>query len=301
MNLRFPTLEAAAIGQGFGETYDDGLDISPVCAPPPLGFYRPKFSAGDPDWIAPDYMVPFFGDLSRAQTKWIPLGLARVAPGGFDQVRLRFEGTSTVDGRVGHDGSTVDQLPPILGPDALGGLGTPPYIDSDGFTFVLDASAMAAVDDMYKQNTQLLRGFSVKLEDGAVPLTYQFYVITSATYDSTLDRLTCAMDVNGPMPGNFVASGQVMVSLVPHWLRVITNGVHDSFPAESEVQLRFDATKIDPTTGLPSATTAGWTFDVNDLNGDQWDFIRVQIEFEIELDVTAPRPGLDHLRISYEF
>jgi len=27
----------------------------------------------------------------------------------------------------------------------------------------------------------------------------------------------------------------------------------------------------------------------------------MEIEFEIELDVTAPRPGLDHLRMSYEF
>ncbi|MEO2160919.1 MAG: hypothetical protein ABGY29_00180, partial [bacterium] len=160
LNLTFPTLEAAALGQGFGETYGDGLDISLVCAPTPVGFHRPQLSVGDPDWIAPDYMVPFFGDLSRAQTKWIPLGLARVKPGGFDQVRMRFEGTSTIDGRVGHNGSTAQQLPPIIGPDPLGSLGSPPYIDSDGYTLVLDASAMAAVDDMYKENTQLLRGFS---------------------------------------------------------------------------------------------------------------------------------------------
>jgi len=301
LNLIFPTLEAAVAGQGFAETYDDGLDITPVCAPPPVGFHRPKESLGDSNWIAPDYMVPFFGDLSRAQTKWIPLGLARVAPGGFDQVMLRFEGTSTIDGKVGHNGSTVQQLPPILGPDPLGSLGTPPYIDSDGFTFVLDASSLAAIDDMYTQNTQLLRGFTVKLEDSLDPLTFQYYVISSATYDSTLDRLTCSMDVNGPVPSNFVATGPILASLVPHFLRVITNGVHDSFPSLSDIQMRFDATKIDPLTGMPSTTTAGWTFDVNDLNGDQWDFIRMEIEFEIELDVTAPRPGLDHLRMSYEF
>jgi hypothetical protein len=300
LNLIFPTLEAAASGQGFGETYGGGLDISPVCAPPPVGFHRPQLSAGDPDWIAPDYMVPFFGDLSRAQTKWIPLGLARVAPGGFDQVQLRFEGTSIVDGKVVHNGSTVQQLPPILGPDQIGSLGNPPYIDSDGYTFVLDASAMAAVDDMYKENTQLLRGFSVKLEDQADPLIYQFYVITSASYDAVLDRLSCFVDLSGPVPSNFVGSGPIEVSLVPHWVRVITNGVHDSFPTDSEIQVRFDVAKVDPNTGLPG-TTLGWTFDANDLNADQWDFIRMEIEFEIELDVTAARPGLDHLRMSYEF
>jgi hypothetical protein len=97
-----------------------------------------------------------------------------------------------------------------------------------------------------------------------------------------------------------VASGPIIVSLVPHWLRVITNGVHDSFPTDSEIQIRFDAAKVDPNTGMPG-TTLGWTFDANDLNGDQWDFFRMEIEFEIELDVTAPRPGLDHLRMSYEF
>ncbi len=298
LNLVFPTLEAGAAS--WAATYDGGLDISPVCAPPPVGFHRPKLSEGDPDWIAPDYMVPFFGDLSRAQTKWIPLGLARVAPGGFDQVRMRFEGTSTVDGRVGHDGSTVQQLPPIIGPDQIGSLGSPPYIDSDGYTFVLDSSGMAAVDGMYKENTQLLRGFSVKLEDGSDPMTYQFYVITSASYDAGLDRLTCAVDPSGPVPDNFIASGPIMVSLVPHFLRVITNGIHDSFPVDSEVQMRFDAAKVDPGTGLPGITL-GWTFDPNDMNADQWDFIRMEIEFEIELDVTAPRPGLDHLRMSYEF
>jgi hypothetical protein len=213
---------------------------------------------------------------------------------------MRFEGTSTVDGKVGHNGSTVQQLPPIIGPDPIGSLGNPPYIDSDGYTFVLDAAGMAAVDDMYKENTQLLRGFSVKLEDQSDPSTYQFYVITTASYDAGLDRLNCSVDLNGPVPGNFVASGAILVSLVPHWLRVMTNGVHDSFPTDSEIQLRFDAAKLDPNTGLPG-TTLRWTFDANDLNSDQWDFIRMRIDFEIGSGTTAPLPSLDHLRMSFEF
>ncbi len=301
INLIFPDLEALAAGQGFAETYDDGLDVTPAMAPPPVGFHRPKQSVGDSNWIPPDYMIPFFGDLSRAQTKWIPLGLARVAPSGFDQVMLRFEGTDVLDGKVPHNGSTVSQLPPILGPDALGSAGNAPYIGSDGYSFVLDASGLAPQDQMYTENTQLLRGFTVKLEDQSDPLTYQLYTIVSASYDSAADEFNVVLDSTGASPNNFVSSGQIMVSLVPHFLRVITSGVHDSYPALSDVQLRFETTKIDPLTGLPSTTTSGWTFDPNDLNADQWDFMRFEIEFEIELDVTAPRPGLDHLRVSYEF
>ncbi|MEE8469039.1 MAG: hypothetical protein V3T22_11310, partial [Planctomycetota bacterium] len=67
--LRFPTLQEEQ-----GTYYGNELDVTPLCAPPPLGWHTPF----DPT----DSMLPFFGRRSRSQSKWIALGLARIAPVG---------------------------------------------------------------------------------------------------------------------------------------------------------------------------------------------------------------------------
>ena len=291
--LRFPTLELEQ-----GTNYGNGLDVSPACAPPPLGWHTPF----DPV----DNMIPFFGRLSRSQSRWIALGMARVNPGGSDdQVELRFEGTDA-NGIVPHAGSTVDQLPSIVGPDPLGGPGSTPYIDTDGRTLVFDAAGLGAQDLMLKANPRLLLEYSVQLEEAGNPTNFQRFRITAAEYDASSDRLVTHVDANGPELTDFQA-GSIDAALVPHFLRVLTSGIEDAYPFDTAVKVLFDATKIDPLSGGPDEAGAhGFTADIADLNSDDWDFFRFQVEFDLDTDgtgveITTPRPGLDILRIDFGF
>ena len=95
-------------------------------------------------------------------------------------------------------------------------------------------------------------------------------------------------------------------SLVPHFLRVLTNGIADSYPEDTSVRISFDATKINPLTGLPSEDSHGLTNDIGDLNFDAWDFFRFQVEFDLDtdsngLDLSTDRPGLDILSVTFGF
>jgi len=284
--------------------YEQGMDVTPACAPPPLGWKAP----GE----APDLMIPFFGRRSAAQTKWIPLGLARAAVGGTQSVTLRFEGTDAA-GDIPHDGSLVEQLPPILGPDDLGTVGNPPFLSDAGFTMVFDASGLAGADDVYKENTQLLRDFSVKLEDSANADNYHLFSIASATYESGTDRLSVHIDASEDPMSSFGAAGQIEVSLVPHFVRVVTSGLLDQYPEETAIRILFDATVIDPVNGGPSETLSysaingSLTPDIDDLNDAQfWDFVRVQMLFDLStsgdpVNLTSPRPGLDLARFAFRF
>ena len=64
--------------------------------------------------------------------------------------------------------------------------------------------------------------------------------------------------------------------------------------------------------GLPSdadsysATNGMLTPDVDDLNADDWDFVRFQVEFDLNtsggsVNLETPRPGIDLLRFSFRF
>jgi hypothetical protein len=273
--------------------YSQGQDISQAISPPPLGWKAPE--------TPPDRMVPFFGRLSQAQSKWIPLGLGRLVPGGGnDLVNLTFAGTNTADGIVPGDGSgAVSPLPPLLGPQV---------VTSPTFSMTLDASGLGAGDELYTENSRLLKGFTVKLEDSSDVTNFVNYVIVSATYDSVGDTFSLGLDPNGENPAAFQAGGSIQAYLVPYFVRVITNAIADSYPEETSVRVRFDATTIDTVLGGPSESSAfGFTPDIADLNaGDVWDFVRFDVEFDIDksadgIDITTPRPGIDHLRVHFDF
>lgn len=285
-------------------SYLDGVDVTYISAPPPLGWKEPG--------VAPDVLVPFFGRKSMAQSRWIPLGLARLDPGGgTNQVLLRFEGTDE-DGTVEQDGTVVDQLPPIVGPDLLGTVGNPPYITDAGFTMVVDADELAGDDVVYAENPALLRNFSVRLGDTGDPNNTRFFTIATAEYDDANGWLLCHIDAAQDTLTSFVAVGDVEVSVVPHFVRVLTDGILDAYPADTAVTVLFDATTLDTLTGLPSdadsysETNGMLTPDVDDLNADDWDFIRFQVEFDLNtsggsVNLETPRPGIDILRFSFRF
>lgn len=292
LQLEFPTLQREQM-----LTYAEGLDVTPVCAPPPLGWRAPGET--------PDRMVPFFGKVSQGRSKWIPLGLARVGPNGPEQVVLRFRGTDA-EGFVLRDGDLVDHLAPLVGPAPLGPEGSPPFVAADGQTVVFDASDMAEGQEVYLENTALLRNATVLLEDAADPGHFRHFAVASACFDATADRIACHVAPSEGSPESFVASGGVLASLVPHDLRVVTSGLADSYPESSSVRVRFDATKAGPD-GLPDeSAAAGFTADVEALNADAWDFFRFQVDFDLDaknagLTPATPRPGLDHLRVSFRF
>lgn len=284
--------------------YTDGVDVTFVSSPPPLGWKEPG--------VAPDILIPFFGRKSTAQSRWIPLGLARLDPsGGTDQVVLRFEGTDGA-GAVEKDGTVVQQLPPILGPDTLGTIGAPPFITDGGFTMVVDASGLGAGDEMYAENPALLRNFSVELSDTGDANNTKLFTIASAEYDQLNDWLVCSVDANGASLDTFLPVGDTQVAIVPHFVRVLTEGILDSYPADTAVTLLFDATNIDSLTGLPdegasfSAINGSLTPDITALNAADWDFVRFLVEFDLNtsggsVNLDTPRPGIDLMRISFRF
>ena len=177
----------------------------------------------------------------------------------------------------------------------------------------LDASGLAAEDSRYRENPALLRRATVRLEDSLDADLYAHYVVVSAAYDSDGDRFEVSVDPNGPNPSGFVVTGEVLATLVPHTVRVETAGITDSYPADNEIIIEYDATVNDPITGLPSATlsysaTHGdeLTQDIGDLNAEAWDYFRFKVIFDLDtggggVNPTAPRPSLDHLRVQFDF
>ena len=159
---------------------------------------------------------------------------------------------------------------------------------------------------MLKANPRLLLDYSVQLEESGDPTNFQRFRITAAEYDESNDRLVTHVDANGPELPKFQA-GSIDASLVPHFLRMLTSGVADAYPTDTGVKVLFDATKIDPLSGMPDEFGAhGFTADITDLNDDAWDFFRFQVEFDLDtdstgVDITTPRPGLDILRIDFGF
>lgn len=287
-DIRFPEIEAT-----WGGTYSTGLDVTAAVAPPPLGWKVPGET--------PDQMIPFFGRLSMTRSKWIPLGLAREnASGSADQVVLH-----GIGGVVQHGaGETTLHEDPILGPEVLA---------EPTFTISLDASGLAPEDSRYLENPALLRRATVRLEDSLDADLHQHFVIVSATYDEDVDRLEVSVDPNGPSPAGFEVTGEVLALLVPQTLRIETAGVLDSYPADNDIIIEYDATVNDPVTGLPSkllsySATHGdeLTRDIGDLNLEAWDYFRFQVIFDLDtagggVNPTAPRPSLDHLRVQFEF
>ncbi|MCP3916944.1 MAG: Ig-like domain-containing protein [bacterium] len=309
-NVRFPNVQTTQTPPT--PAYGAGLDVTPALAPPPIGWSSPT--------AATENMVPFFGKLSVSRSKWIPLGLARlgVDAGNMPQdqdVLFQFDGVDTLTGMIERVGATdqVALLPPIVAPGNVGAAGVP--ILSSEFVMVFDAGAPA--NDIYRGNPSLVRGFTVKLEDMADPLNFERFTVETATYDSILDRFECTVENVEPTMQDFVdivGDVNTLASLEPHFFRMETNTIAETYPLNSEVRIVFDATVAD-NEGMPSEAMSfsvingGFATDITDLNGAManWDFVRFQIEFDInvngteELNANTARPALRFLRVPFQF
>jgi len=308
-NFRFPSLQDASGLPAYGA----GLDVTPVFAPPPFGWN------GFDD---AEQLVPFFGKNSTAQSRWIPLGLARVDPDSTepDRVLFRFGGVDG-DGFVLRAGEQVAGESAVLGPFAVG-LG----VERDEAAVVLAAQALAVADEIYKRNPLLLRRFHVRVFDQSDPQTGFTFVVAGASYtfdaDAGIDQFRVTLDAApAELELAFASLGaNARVSLLPRHFGLETAGVSGFFPADTAVRITFDAT-VRGVDGEPSEVAAfshpdgpGGGFFTGDLSElsqpgqPAWDFVRFRVDFDLNtdpnasgVDLSTPRPGLSFLRLPFEY
>lgn len=262
------------------------------------------------------FLIPQFGQFSRARSVWIPLGEGGFQTGGLVNPDFEFGGTLAT-GEIDVLGSTVQPLAPItngtgtLNPAA--GM-TAPFLGSDGFTLVIDAT----IDAKYSENPNLLKGFVIELDDGA---TTERFEIAQASYDSMTDTLSLTASMSGPSMSAFGAGDSYAVR--PAFFRIETNGTEDFLPTTAEVTILFDAAPLDPATGGPD-TANSYAAVVNgdpnnlepdieaietygDTNSIQYRFIRFEVRFDIgtdingQVDPTLPRPAVNFLRVPFSY
>lgn len=293
--------------------YGTGEDVTFSCSPPPLGWIRPT--------VPPDQMIPFFGDESEANSKWIALGQARRNPNGSTNLlTFSFGGTDlssptpSAQGVVLRDGTTVDDLDPVIPYAGItNGQTTVPFI-TGGNMVTLDASGL---DDLYKKNTALVRNFTLRLRDATAPSEYFDFVVLDAEFSVANDQLIVTVDPQGT---NLVDTVLVLnpngeIGLIPNFFQIISAGIPNNYPINTSVRITFDATIVDPATGLPNQDAAysitqnagELTPDITDLNAANWDFVRFRVEFDLDadgttgIDLSAPRPAVDYLRMPFRF
>ena len=128
----------------------------------------------------------------------------------------------------------------------------------------------------YKNNPNLLRGFSVVLEEGAQDRVL-FDVVSASFPTSDTVRLMISTEEN--FFDDFInnAGGPVTAALRPHYFRVSTEGQIDTHPASSGIFVYVDVTNMD-SNGNPDesasfgATHGGPTNHFPSINFENWDF-----------------------------
>lgn len=251
-------------------------------------------------------LLAMFGKASRARSKWIPIqGLAASAKAGLG---FRFDGTNLRDGSVPDVNldSVVDELPPLLGPTALGAAPSTPFVAAAGTEIVFDASSLlGTLDDVYLRNPALLRRFLVRLESTSTPVTSQSFEVAAALYTPGRQLLRLSIDASGPSIIGF-APGAAVVSLVPRFYSAVSGGVPDTLDINTGVELRFQATSALPN-GQPNGDgpLMPFTTDATQLADPAAAYYRFEVLFRHTKDGSpvdmAALPSLDFLRLPIRF
>lgn len=276
-------------------------------------------------------LIPNFGARSKARSKWIALGGAKLEPDGTPgPVVFDFDGTDPDDagptpGQINSTANVVDELPPLLGPEGLGLTAPAPVVDAGGFTLILDATSLLPLvndvpppglpsDDMYLRNASLLRNFVLRLRDQTTTVTEDFVVVNGLYDAATGADLRITVDSEGNSLASFLASHggatNVEYELVPRFFEVETGGLADQLPDTGYISILFQATAVGPD-GLPDETApvVDWTPDITDLNGvtpGDIDFFRFEVEFNLDsaaagLTVDSEASSLNFLRLPFLF
>jgi len=265
-----------------------------IIKPPPLGY--DNIGAA---WV--DQPVPFFGRLSKGQSKWVSLGEVATDPvtGNPSPIGFFFGGTNTGTGLIETALGQVDPLDPILEPVAdISAAGLPDVSMDDPRTLLFDASEFSVSNVIYKRNPALLAGYLLQV--GAAKMT-----VATAGYDSLTDVLSVTVRSSDPeIPGAGLAE------LIPRFFRVQTNGVADALPSSSEIKIEFQAAPRNAL-GVPDETNAtAWVTDIELLNtspnNTDFRFLRFRVSFDIaatgsSLSFNTPRPSLEFLSVGFRF
>lgn len=315
IQLHAPTLADILVPNTGGELLFNALKPNPVGSTIRFGATAGENTSNVNTPTQWNQLLPGFGRVSKAQSKWIALGSTSVSPTSTSPETTQFL-FSGVDGsgrilKTG-TGSTATQteLPSILGgsgSQSIVAAPSTPYITSDKRTVVFDGTTLT--DDIYLANPSLLRFFDVRIAIGASLFHFD---AASATYDSTGGLLRVTVGTSG-MPLNAIPTdGTASVSLRPRFFRVTTAGAVDSLPDPATVQFEFQATTVN-SNGLPdeSAVIPGpgvWATDIATLNSNpnnaQLRFIRFRVTFDLgltNLTTSTPVPSIDYLRVPFRF
>ena len=285
------------------------VSLSQCVRPPAVGQIVAGLPSNTPaNWSR---LLPKFGKVSKAQSKWFRLGATSVpvaAGAPEENVSFRFGGTDPATGNVRRQGSgqgaTVQPIAPIVS-GTLNAPTTAPYVASDARSVVVSATAFA--DDIYVRNPELLRGFELEV-DGVS------HVVAAGSSDSVANTVTMTVATSGtPLAGSI--SGGDAFSLRQRFFRVSTDGVLDSLPASSNITIEFQAALADLFGNPDETQLSAWVKDVAQLNSPTFAqnaeirFVRFRVAFDIGADLpagapipaTTPIPALDFLRLPYRF
>ena len=266
-----------------------------LCKPAPLGY---NWTGTTGQWV--DHYLPQFGSVSRAQSKWIPLGQLTVAP---DPITFSFEGTNPANGQVIAVGETVQSLPAILAPVAdISDVGLPSIDPQDPATLILSATDLAPADEVYRENPNLMVRFELLItpQGGGDPVSFD---VQSASYTASADEFAVTVNADLPSAGT--------VELRPRYFLIETNGVESVLPTTAGVQIQFQAAPAS-VAGQPDDSnifpgTGQWANDISTLSGapgnTNFRFFRFRVSFDIgnDLSFNTPRPGVDFLRVPFRF
>ena len=278
----------------------DQANMNEILRPAPIGF----------DDLADAWtgrLLPAFGQISRAQSKWIPLGAMRVAPGTSlpDVVQFLFGGTDPVTGFVNTTGGIVDPLPPII-TDTIMVSGTFPFVETDELTMVFDVTDLSGPNDLYRRNPNLMENFILEVDNGAVA---RFDVVHAVTDEMAGElRITVAAQEDGTNLGDFTVGDTV--NLIPRFFAVSTEGIKNFLPDSATISIRFQAAPTAPNGGPDESMATAAVTDINDLTSSPMNadfaFFRFVVEFDIGADMnplsfSTPLPSLEFMRVPFRF
>jgi hypothetical protein len=275
--------------------------LAAVCQPPPFVLY------------------PMVGARSSARSRWIPLGAAGEGGAGHAEsvVGFLFDGIETTpgedQGKVRTHQGRVIELAPLVGPTGL----VQPGVEllPDGISLALSgpvlaplrASAQPISKDVYLRTPALLAGSTLRLANAAEPARRGDFTVAGARYDDAASRLTLTLGgLSGPLAGAVAELGgadELELALVPRFFRVRQGPTADLLPDSTLVRILFQGA-ADDGTGRPDELEplVDWTADVSEFNRlapGALDFVRFQVEFDLDTDEDGFDPGDDPLALDF--
>lgn len=295
-------IHVSSIGSDILYPGGDVNTLGAISKPAPVGF---EWNGSSGRWV--DHLLPEFGSISRAQSKWIPLGELSSAPGTSepDPIRFSFAGTDPLTGRVLVQGQGIPPLSPVLAPGGrLEEPGLPRLVPGDPRTVELSGADLAFEHAFYRDNPSLLKRFRLEVASEGVP-TLEFDV-AAAKYDALTDVFALTI-AGSDLPG----FGTVV--LRPRYFSIETGGQASFLPVDASVRVQFQATTQSPAGGPDEGGVYPgldlWSNDISQLtnapgglNGS-FRFLRFRISFDIgsDLNFDTPRPSLEFLRVPFRF